>query len=253
MKIISWNLNGIRSAARQGMLKWFDDTNADIVCFQELKSNKEQVPTEILAKKYCSYFNTASTRKGYSGVAILAKTKPRSVKTELGHNLFDQEGRYLELDYEKFKLINIYLPHGGRDKSKLPYKLEAYRCLRERLLALKGTPVVILGDFNVAHHDIDLARPKQNTKNIMFTPEERGQIDQLESLKLTDSYRALNKNAIQYTWWPWLANARQRNIGWRIDYIFVSNNLRNRLRNAAIYDTVKGSDHCPVGIEINLL
>lgn len=250
MKIISWNVNGLRAVYKKGFLEWFEETNADIVCLQETKAQRKQLtPDLIKLKNYHSFFNSAQ-KKGYSGVAVYCKKKPLSVKRKLGMKRFDSEGRRLELEYPDFILLNLYMPHGGRGKEKLAYKLEAYKHLFQRLEKIKNKEVILIGDFNIAHKEIDLARPKQNQNNIMFTLKERRQIGKLIKLGFKDSFRKFHKKGGNYTWWAYIANARQRNLGWRIDYGFVSKKFEKRLKNAFILSKVKGSDHCPIGVEI---
>lgn len=255
MKIISWNVNGLRSAYKSGALDWFEKTNFEILCLQEIKAQSlqlQQLPLQPLKfLNYHAYFNSAG-KKGYSGVAVYTKKKPLSVEYKLGLEKFDKEGRILKLEYPNFILINLYLPHGGRRKENLNYKLEVYNFLLKYLTKIKKQNLVLIGDFNVAHKDIDLARPKQNRNNIMFTPEERRQIDKLVKLGFTDTFRKFHKEGGYYTWWVYRANARQRNLGWRIDYAFTSKSLTSKLKNAFILSGVKGSDHCPIGLEIKV-
>jgi exodeoxyribonuclease-3 len=250
MKIISWNLNGIRAANKKGFFEWFKQTNADIYCFQELKAQENQIPEELLNfKKYNHYFSVAE-KKGYSGVAVFSKEKPLKVSDELGFARFDSEGRMLKLEFKDFILINFYIPHGGRAKENLYYKLDVYKKIFTHLKKIENKNIILAGDFNIAHEYTDLARPRENENNIMFTEEERKQIDELISLGFFDSYRKLNPTKIQFTWWPYFAAARERNLGWRIDYIFVSKNMFPRVQRAFILDQVLGSDHCPIGIQI---
>jgi len=183
-------------------------------------------------------------------VGVFSKKRPLEIKTKLGLKRFDSEGRFLELQYSEFTLANFYLPHGGRQKENLSYKLEVYQKLFQYLKKMKNKKLILIGDFNVAHEEIDLARPKQNKNNIMFTPKEREQIDKLLNLGFVDSFRKFHKEGGHYTWWPYFANTRQRNLGWRIDYTFVSKNLSSKIKNAFILPKVQGSDHCPIGIEI---
>jgi len=250
MKIISWNVNGLRAVYKRGFLKWLTKSRADIVCLQELKAQAAQIPADLLKpKNYSAYFNFAS-KKGYAGVAVYTKTKPVKTAKRLGLKRFDQEGRFLKLEYPKFTLINLYLPHGGRQKENLDYKLEVYQRLLNYLKRIKDQNLILIGDFNIAHQEIDLARPKDNRNNIMFTPAEREQLDQLISLGFTDTFRKFNQRGGHYTWWPYFAKARQRNLGWRIDYAFVSKKLAPKLKDAFILSKVPGSDHCPIGIQI---
>jgi len=248
MKIISLNVNGIRAASRRGFLKWLKEENPDIACFQEIKSQETQ---KSLFSDYLEITNSAQ-RKGYSGVAVFAKIKPRQIFQNLGLKRFDQEGRILELDFSNFSLINLYLPHGARDKRNLSYKLAAYQHLLNKLDRLKNKNLILAGDFNIAHQEIDLARPKQNQNNIMFTPKERLQLDKLVHLGFVDSFRKFNQKDGNYTWWPYRQSVRAKNIGWRLDYIFVSKSLAPKLKRAFILKEVSLSDHCPIGVEINL-
>jgi len=250
MKIISWNVNGIRAAVKKGFLEWFQKTKADIICLQEIRADLKQMPANLVKPYgYYAYFNTAR-KKGYSGVAVYTREKPLKVEYKLGMKRFDQEGRILNLEYKNFTLINIYLPHGGRQKENLDYKLKVYQYLLNYLKENKSKYIILIGDFNIAHQEIDLARPEQNYNNTMFTVEERKQIDKIISLNLVDTFRVFNKKSENYTWWANFANARNRNLGWRIDYVFISQKLMPNLKKAFILPEVKSSDHCPVGIEI---
>lgn len=250
MKIVSWNVNGIRAVYKKGFLEWLEKTNADIVCLQEIKIQTESLPSDLASpKNYYSFFNFAD-KKGYSGVAVYVRKKPLSIEKKLGIGRFDIEGRILKLEFPNFLLINIYLPHGGRQKENLDYKLEVYKYLLNYLKKIKNKNIILIGDFNIAHQEIDLARPKSNKDNIMFTPAERKQIDRIIGLGFIDTFRKFYKDNGHYTWWPYGFNARQRNLGWRIDYAFTSKNLTPKLKNAFILNKVPGSDHCPIGIEI---
>ena len=252
MKVFSWNVNGLRSVIGKGFLEWIQLTKPEILCLQEIKLQENQLPKEVSRLSgYQQFFNFAD-KKGYGGVAVFSKLNPKNISNKLGLKRFDQEGRFLKLDFGNFSLINIYLPHGGRAKENLEYKLEVYKLFLESLRGLKNQNLVLIGDFNIAHQEIDLARPKENKNNIMFTPEERKQIDNLLNLGFQDSFRKFHPGkAGHYTWWPYFANARQRNLGWRIDYSFFSNPLRPKVKDAFILPEIKGSDHCPIGIEID--
>ena len=252
MKIVAWNVNGLRSVERNGFSAWLKKSGADIVCIEEMKAHKEQIPEDLLSlKEYSLYINQAE-KKGYSGVAVFTKEKPLRENYRLGLERFDKEGRMVELEYGKFIFIALYLPHGGRFKENLQYKLEVYKHLFTHLRKLKNKNVILAGDFNIAHKDIDLARPNGNRNNIMFTPEERKQLDVLIASGFVDTFRQFHKGGGNYTWWPYFANARERNLGWRIDYVFVSNPLAKKLKDAFILNKVSGSDHCPVGITIGI-
>lgn len=253
MKIISWNINGLRSVFKKGFWDWFEKENADIVCLQEIKIDKEKLlPDFVNRKGYYLYTNTA-LKKGYSGVLVYTKTKPVSVKVNLNLTRFDQEGRFMELEYPNFTLINIYIPHGGRMKQNLAYKLEVYKNFLKKIKN-NTKETIVVGDFNIAHTEIDLERPKQNMNNIMFTILERKQISDFINLGFIDTFRKIHRDkAGNYTWWPYMRNARERNLGWRIDYCFVSKDMVAKVKNAFILPQVMGSDHCPVGIEFERL
>lgn len=250
MKIYSWNVNGIRAAYRHGFYNWFKKTKPDIVCLQETKANETQFPAELMKPKgYHAYFNTA-TKKGYSSQVIYTKQKPLAANNKLGFKQFDQEARFLELKFKNFILVNLYLPHGQRDKGKLPYKLKCYDYLLKYLQKNKNQKIVLVGDFNIARSEIDLNNPKGNKDGIMFTPKERQTIDKIIQLNFIDTFRELHPDKQQFSWWPYFYHARDRNLGWRIDYCFVSKSLKPKIKKAFILDKVKGSDHCPIGIEI---
>ena len=248
MKIISWNINGIRSAD-EDFLDFINKENPDILCLQEIKASPEQLEPKLKKiKGYFSYFNSAE-KKGYSGVAVYTKEEPISEEHNLDIERFDKEGRIIKMDFSDFILINIYLPHGGRQKENLNYKLEVYSYLLDYLEKIKDKKVIIIGDFNIAHEEIDLARPKQNKNNTMFTEEERKQIDKLIESGFVDTFRKFHPTEEKYTWWPYFADARARNLGWRIDYVFVSDSLIPKIKKSFILSEIKGSDHCPIGIE----
>ncbi len=263
MKIISWNINGIRAVCGKGFLDWFKREDADVVCLQEIKAKEEQVSSELLnLTGYYKYFNPAE-KLGYAGTAVFCKEKPISVEQGIGFDRFDQEGRVQILKFKKFVLVNFYMINGGGSeataKKNMADKLASY----DYLLGLpllscdKGSPSILpsilVGDFNIAHKEIDLARPKENVKKHGFTVGEREKIDKLLELGFVDSLRHLHPNEKgAYTWWTHWANARARNIGWRIDYCFVSKDLLPKLNKAFIQPKTLGSDHCPVGVDIEL-
>lgn len=231
-------------------MKWLTKASPDILCLQEIKAQKDQLPDDLInLKNYHFYLNQAQ-KKGYSGVAVYTKEKPKKVEYTLGLKRFDNEGRILKLYFPKFTLINLYLPHGGREKENLDYKLKVYQRLFDYIKRIKDKNIILIGDFNIAHQEIDLARPKDNQNNIMFTPAEREQLDQLINLGFTDTFRKFNQKGGHYTWWPYFNNARQRNLGWRIDYAFASTRLITKLKSAFILNRTPGSDHCPVGVNV---
>lgn len=249
MKILSWNVNGIRAVVKGGFFKWLKESGADIVCLQETKIGENELTWDLLYPSgYFAYFNCAA-KKGYSGVAVFTKEKPLSVEKKIGFERFDQEGRFLQLEFPGFILINLYLPHGDRSKKNLDYKLEVYEKIFDYLQKPSFSKrFLLIGDFNIAHQEIDLARPKQNEDNIMFTPQERKQIDRLIKLGFVDSFRKFHQEGGHYTWWSYAHGAKKNNIGWRIDYAFVSKDLLPKLKSAFILPEIPGSDHCPVGI-----
>lgn len=250
MKIVSWNVNGIRAVYKKNFTEWFARENADIVCVQETKAEKEQFPREIAEtagyRLYCRW----ARKKGYSGVAVWSKTEPVSVSGEMGNEKFDDEGRMLKLEFDGFILFNVYFPNGGASSQRLEYKLEFYDYFIEYVKKYQNKDVIICGDFNTAHHEIDLARPKQNENVSGFLLQERQKLDELENLGFKDSFRHFNPEPGNYTWWDYKTAARSRNVGWRIDYFYISGNAVKYLKAAQIHAAVSGSDHCPVSITI---
>lgn len=252
MKILSWNLNGIRAIASKGYFNAVLKANADIICLQEIKADLSQFPDDMKEiKGYDLHVNSAA-KKGYSGVAVYSRIKPRKEEHILNIKRFDDEGRFIRLDFEKFILIDFYIPNGGRDKRDMEYKLQVYDRLLEYFKTLENKKVLMVGDFNIAHEEIDLARPKENAKNTMFTPEEREKIQNIIDSGFTDTFRKFHKEGGSYSWWPYWANARERNLGWRIDYAFASKSMMKYVKSSFILNEIKGSDHCPVGVEIDL-
>ena len=252
-RILSWNLNGIRAVHRKGrFLSFLEEDSPDILCVQETKAQEEQLPPEIReVEGYHVYFSSAE-RKGYSGVALYTREKPKEVKYGLGVEKFDMEGRTLIADYGDFVLFNIYYPNGRMSPERLAYKMEFYDVFLKMVDELKaeGRNLVICGDLNTAHTEIDLARPKANEKTSGFLPEERAWIDKFLSHGYLDSFRMFISEGGHYSWWSQRANARERNVGWRLDYFFVNEEFRNAVRTAFILTEVMGSDHCPVGVEL---
>ena len=251
MKLISWNVNGLRAVYKKGFLDFFNKIDADIFCIQETKMQEGQITLEL--EKYEQYYNYA-VRKGYSGTAVFTKIKPEKVTYGIGIEEHDQEGRVITLEFKNFYLVNCYTPNSGRELARLEYRMTWEDTFKEYLKQLdKNKPVIICGDLNVAHKEIDLKNPKTNRKNAGFTDEERNKISNLLEAGFTDSYRKLypdKENA--YTWWSYMGNARAKNIGWRIDYFLTSNRICDKIKEAYIFDKILGSDHCPVGLDINL-
>ena len=252
ISICSWNVNGIRAVHSKGFLDWFKKNRPDIMCVQETKANEEQLPPELKeVEGYRAYFSAAE-RKGYSGVGLYSRLEPKGVKYGFGTPRFDYEGRTLIAEYDRFTLFNIYFPNGKQSKERLSYKLDFYAAFLEYADALraKGRSIVACGDFNTAHKEIDIARPKENSKVSGFLPEERAWLDEFVDHGYVDTLRIFNREPGQYTWWDLKTRARERNIGWRIDYFFVSEDLRDKVKSSNILTEVMGSDHCPICIEL---
>ncbi len=246
--LLSWNVNGLRSVYQKGALnRVFREKKPDIFCLQEVKASPDQLPTNLTKLNGYYFYCHPAQKKGYAGVAIYTRVKPKGTVEKLGLSRFDNEGRFLGVDFGSFFLANFYFPHGGRQKENLDYKLEVYDYFLHWISQHKGKNLVIGGDFNIAHEPIDLARPKENENNTMFTPQEREKIDELVGLGFVDSFRIFNKEGGHYTWWPYWGKARERNLGWRLDYIFFSLKLKRSLKQAFIFPEIFGSDHCPVG------
>ncbi len=252
MRILSWNVNGIRAADKKGFYNWFKKDQPDILCLQEIKAMEEQFPPHLRNTPNYNVYVRSAERKGYSGVATYTKEKPIDVKTGFGIEKFDDEGRILITEYPGFVLFNIYFPNGKRDQERLDYKLDFYDTFLAYADNLKaeGKNIVVCGDFNTAHKEIDLARPKENEKISGFLPIERAWIDTFIDHGYVDTFRHFNKEPGQYSWWDMKTKARERNVGWRIDYFFVNKEFISKVKNAFIMKDVMGSDHCPVGIEI---
>ncbi len=253
-KILSWNVNGLRAAYKKGFLDWFNSEKPDIMCLQETKAMKEQLAPELQEiEGYHSYFSSAE-KKGYSGVAIYSKEKPIEVKHGIGIKKFDSEGRFLIVEYENFVLFNIYYPNGKARAERLQYKMDFYDAFLKYANKLKkaGKNIVVCGDVNTAHKEIDLARPKQNEKTSGFLPEEREWIDKFLDHGYLDTFRMFNDEPENYTWWDMVTRARDRNVGWRIDYFFASEGIKKNIDSAFIMADVMGSDHCPIGITLKI-
>ncbi len=251
MKLISWNVNGIRACLTKGFEDVFKKMDADIFCLQETKCQPDQINLEF--QGYTSYWNSAE-KKGYSGTAIFTKQKPINVTYGIGIEEHDKEGRVITLEFEKFYMVDIYTPNSKRELERLEYRQIWEDEIRKYLLKLNETkPVIMCGDLNVAHKEIDLKNPKTNRHNAGFTDEERNKMTELLDSGFTDTFRYLypeKENA--YSWWSYMGHAREKNVGWRIDYFIVSKSIEKQIKEAKIYPEIMGSDHCPVGLEILL-
>lgn len=249
MKLVSWNVNGLRACLTKGFTEFFTQIDADIFCVQETKMQEGQV--EIDFSGYEKYWNFA-VKKGYSGTAVFTRIKPISVAYGMNNAEHDQEGRLITLEFDEFFLVNVYTPNSQRDLLRLDYRMRWEDDFRAYLQQLDQTkPVIVCGDINVAHQEIDLKNPKTNKRNAGFTDEERGKFSELLKGGFTDSFRLLYPDKEQaYTWWSYMMGARARNIGWRIDYFLISNRLSEHVKDAVIYPDIMGSDHCPVGLQI---
>ncbi len=251
MKFVSWNVNGLRACMNKGFMDTFNTLNADIFCLQETKMQPHQL--ELNLEGYHQFWNSAE-KKGYSGTAIFTKEKPLSESYGLGIEEHDHEGRVITLEFDKFYMVCFYTPNSKRALERLSYRMTWEDAFRNYLLHLnERKPVVMCGDLNVAHTEIDLKNPKTNHKNAGFTDEEREKMTQLLQAGFTDTFRYLypDRTGI-YSWWSYMRKARENNAGWRIDYFIVSNSLQNKIVNADIHNEFYGSDHCPVSLELNI-
>ena len=251
MKLISWNVNGLRAICNKGFKEIFENFDADIFCIQETKLQEGQI--DLSFEGYKSYFNYAE-RKGYSGTAIYTKKEPINVTYGIGIEEHDKEGRVITLEFQEYYFVVCYTPNSGRELVRLGYRQEWEDCFREYLKSLdKVKPVILCGDLNVAHKEIDLKNPKTNRHSAGFTDEERNKMTLLLDSGFIDTFRYIypeKENA--YTWWSYMFHAREKNVGWRIDYFIISDRIKNNLKDAYIFDNIMGSDHCPVGIEIDI-
>ena len=250
--LISWNVNGLRAIHKKGFLEWLTRESPDMLCLQETKASPDQLPDELLnVNGYSCWFSSAE-KKGYSGVALYSKQEPLNVHHGFGDPRFDSEGRILIAEYPEYVLFTIYYPNGGASPERLRYKMDFYDAFLEcaRQYRDRGCRLIICGDVNTAHCEIDLARPKANETNTGFLPEERAWIDRFLAEGFIDTFRMMCDEPGHYSWWDYKTRARERNIGWRIDYFFVSENLRKQVKDAWILSDVTGSDHCPVGLSI---
>lgn len=254
MKLISWNVNGLRAVINKGFEDFFKEANADIFCLQETKMQVEQLDED--AKKifdgYYQYWNCAE-KKGYSGTAIFTKKEPTNVIYGIGIEEHDKEGRVITLEYEDFYIVDCYTPNSKRELERLEYRMIWEDEFRNYLLNLnKRKPVILCGDLNVAHKEIDLKNPKTNRRNAGFTDEEREKMTKLLNSGFTDSFRFLYPNKENcYSWWSYMGHSREKNVGWRIDYFIVSNSIESKIKESYIYQNILGSDHCPVGLELD--
>lgn len=252
MRIVSWNVNGIRAAVKKGFCEKIAQFETDILGIQETKANPDQVHDACQDLPGFHRYASSAERPGYSGVALFCKVKPEKVVTSLGDAQFDREGRFIAAYFPKFLLVNAYFPNGAGkdgDNSRVPYKLEFYEALFDFLDGHPG-PKMVMGDFNVAHQEIDLARPKENRKTSGFLPIECEQFTNVLARGYIDTFRHFNKEPKQYTWWNMRQNARARNVGWRIDGVLADTKAMSMINNAFIWPEVLGSDHCPVGVEL---
>ncbi len=254
IRILSWNVNGIRAVHRKGFLNWFMEDKPDILCIQETKAVRKQFPKDIQHIDGYNLYLSEAERKGYSGVATYTNLKPEKVQNGFGIPKFDSEGRTLITDFGDFVLFNIYFPNGKMSDERLKYKMDFYDSFLDYADALKeeGRNIVVCGDVNTAHKEIDLARPKENEKISGFLPIEREWIDRFLSHGYVDTFREFNPEGDNYSWWSYRTRARERNVGWRLDYFFVNEEFKDKVNSAYILNDVMGSDHCPVGIDIKL-
>ena len=251
MKLISWNVNGFRAVLNKGFNDFFEKIDADIFCIQETKLQESQV--DFVPEGYNAYWNSA-VKKGYSGTAVFSKIKPLNVSYGINIEEHDQEGRVITLEYDKFYLVNCYTPNSQRELTRLEYRMRWEECFRNYLKKLKEhKPVILCGDLNVAHNEIDLKNPKTNTHNAGFTIEERNQMSNLLNTGFIDTFRYLypeQKDA--YSWWSYMFHAREKNSGWRIDYFIISEDIKDKIIDSKIHSEIFGSDHCPVELDINI-
>lgn len=256
MKIISWNVNGIRAwSKKEGCLDWVLKNSPDFICLQETKAQKDQLSDHLVnLNGYQSFFDSSKERKGHSGVVIYAKKQPDNVTYGLGLSELDQQGRQINLYYKDYVIINCYFPNGGGPIERLKFKLRYYEAFLEFILKIKktGKKIIFCGDVNVAHKEIDLARPESNKNSVGFLPEERVWIDKFISSGFIDVYRYINPEKIKYSWWDMKTFSRDRNVGWRIDYFFIDEKIIKKIKNVEIHDEVVGSDHAPLVLDINI-
>lgn len=252
IRLLSWNVNGIRAIAKKGLLEWLADERPDMLCIQETKASEEQISDALKRIDGYNTYYISAKKRGYSGVALFTRQKPLSITNGLGIDRFDSEGRILIADYGDFILYNIYFPNGKASAERLKYKMDFYDSFLNYVTesVRQEKKLIICGDVNTAHTEIDLARPKENETVSGFLPEERAWIDRFLASGFLDTFRIFEEEGGHYSWWDYKTRARERNVGWRIDYFFISDNLKNNIQSAFILSDVLGSDHCPIGIEI---
>ena len=255
MKLVSWNVNGLRAVINKGFEKFFKEVDADIFCIQETKMQEDQIDENLkgIFKEYNSYWNSAE-KKGYSGTAIFTKLRPNAVTYGIGIEEHDKEGRVITLEFDNFFMVNCYTPNSKRELERLDYRMIWEDEFRKYLLKLNEIkPVIVCGDLNVAHEEIDLKNPKANRRNAGFTDEERNKMTELLNAGFVDTFRYLYPDKTDmYTWWSYMFKAREKNAGWRIDYFIVSKSIENKIKESYIYSDIMGSDHCPVGLDIEI-
>ena len=250
MRIVSWNVNGIRAAAKKGLTDWFAGYAPDVLCVQETKAHPDQVPPEVARPDGYHVYWSSAKRRGYSGVAAFCRSEPLSVRT-LGIGEFDDEGRTLILEYPDFSIISCYFPNSRDGGARLDYKLEYCEAIERECgtIVSAGRNVAVCGDFNISHKPIDLADPKGNEDQAGYLPEERAWLDRFQEAGYVDTFRAFDPSPGRYTWWSYITRARERNVGWRLDYFWVNGGFMPMVRSAGILADVQGSDHCPVTLE----
>ncbi|MBI4964752.1 MAG: exodeoxyribonuclease III [Desulfomonile tiedjei] len=252
LRILSWNVNGIRAVQKRGFMEWLESESPDILCLQETKASQDQLSDELINPSgYHSYWNSAQ-RKGYSGVAVYSKQEPLNLTLSMGIKTFDDEGRFIQMDFGDFILFNVYFPNGKSGPERLQFKMDFYDAFLELIESMRKRQnrLIFVGDVNTAHNEIDLARPKENSKISGFLPIEREWMDKAVSHGYVDTFRHLYPDTVKYSWWDLKSRARERNVGWRIDYVFVTKETIDSVKSAFILNEVMGSDHCPVGVQL---
>lgn len=253
MKIICWNVNGIRAVEKNGFISWINEAQPDILCLQETKAEVIQLGESLInIPGYTSYFHSGE-KKGYSGTAVYYKKSPLRIKTGLSDPRFNKEGRTIIIEYDDFTLYNVYFPNGQKNEERLQFKMDFNRCFQKDIESHleSGKNVIVCGDINIAHCEIDLKHPKENSKRSGFLPEERAWVSDFLNIGMVDSWRIQHPDEVKYSWWSYRFNARKSNAGWRIDSFFVSENFMTNIQNTGILDDVMGSDHCPIVLTLS--